>query len=143
MNEKAEVFQAYLNERKITAFTVEEGKDNELHAVVFRSHADISGSRLPVMIILDDSIYGMIRILVAPKVMNSGNKNAVLDLMNGFNKKYKAFKYYADDAGNIIMDTSVLCRGGNADGNMIYAVLNVIIQHLNESYKDIMKVLWQ
>lgn len=142
MNRKAELFQQYLEEKKISAFTVEEVPDDALNTVVFRSHIDINGSRIPTMVILDSSIYCMIRLLIAPQVLNSGNKEALSDLMNGYNKRYKSFKYYADDKGNIVMDTCVLFRNGEADGDMIYTMFHVIIHHLNEAYKDIMKAVW-
>ena len=64
-------------------------------------------------------------------------------MTNGYNKKYKSFKYYADDEGNLVMDTCVLFKDGEADGDMIYTMFNVIINHLNESYKDTMKAVWQ
>ena len=85
----------------------------------------------------------MIRLLVAPKALRDDNREAVLELMNGYNKKYKSFKYYADDEGNLVMDTCVLFKEGEADGDMIYTMFNVIINHLNESYKDTMKAIWQ
>lgn len=143
MNKKAELFQDYLKEKQITAFTVDEIKDDALNTVVFRSHIDVGGNQLPTLVILDSSIYCMIRLLVAPKSLRDDNKEAVLELMNGYNKKYKSFKYYADDEGNLVMDTCVLFKDGEADGDMIYTMFNVIINHLNESYKDTMKAIWQ
>ena len=132
-----------MKEKQITAFTVDEIKDDALNTVVFRSHIDVGGNQLPTLVILDSSIYCMIRLLVAPKSLRDDNKEAVLELMNGYNKKYKSFKYYADDEGNLVMDTCVLFKDGEADGDMIYTMFNVIINHLNESYKDTMKAIWQ
>lgn len=143
MNKKAELFQQYLQRKKISSFTVEEIPDDSLNTVVFRSHIDISGSRIPTLVILDSSIYCMIRLLIAPQVLNSGNKEALSDLMNGYNKKYKSFKYYADDNGNIVMDTCILFPDGVADGDMIYTMFNVIIHHLQGAYRDIMRAVWQ
>ena len=65
MNKKAENFKKYLDEKDIKAFTVDEIKDDQFQTVVFRSAADINGNRLPLIVILDTSIYGMIRVLVA------------------------------------------------------------------------------
>ena len=69
MNKKAELFDAYLKDKKITAFTVDEIKDDPLHTTVFRSHIEVGGARLPTIAILDSSIYAMIRILIAPKAL--------------------------------------------------------------------------
>ena len=131
MNSKAEKFQAYLDEKKINAFTHEEVEGDQFSAEVFR---------LPTIVILDNSVYGMIRVLVAPNAVHDGNENALLKLVNDYNKKFKVFKYYVDDQGSLVLDLCVL--GVEADGNMIYAMFDVIINHLNESYKDIMKAIW-
>lgn len=143
MNKKAEVFQKYLDDKKITAFTTEEIKDDALNTVVFRSHVNIEGNQLPTIVILDSSIYGMIRLLIAPKALRDDNEGAVLKLANRYNKQYKSFKYYIDDEGNLVLDTCILFKDGEADGDLIYTMFDVIITHLNEAYKDIMKAIWQ
>ena len=140
--EQAENFKKYLDEKEIKAFTVDEIKDDQFQTVVFRSAADINGNRLPLIVILDTSIYGMIRVLVAPKVLHDDNEAAVLKLLNTYNKQYKSFKYYVDDEGNLILDTCVLLKDDEVDGDLIYAMFDVIIRHLGESYKELMKSIW-
>lgn len=142
MNKKAENFKKYLDEKEIKAFTVDEIKDDQFQTVVFRSAADINGNHLPLIVILDTSIYGMIRVLVAPKVLHDDNEAAVLKLLNMYNKQYKSFKYYIDDEGNLILDTCVLLKDDEVDGDLIYAMFDVIIRHLGESYKELMKSIW-
>lgn len=143
MNKKAELFSKYLKEKKIEAFVTDEIRDDPLNTVVFRSHIEVNGARLSTIVILDSSIYGMIRVLVAPKALRKDNMAAVRELMDGFNRKYKALKYYTDGEGNLVLDACILFRNGEADGDMIYTIFGVIIQHLNESYRKIMKTLWK
>lgn len=143
MNKKAELFQAYLKEKDIHAFTVEDIPDDPLHTAVFRSHIEAGGAELPALVILDSSIYCMIRVLVAPKALRDDNRLALMELMDGYNRRYKAFKYYTDREGNLVLDACVLFKNGEADGDMIYTVFGVLIPHLNEAYRDIMKVIWQ
>ncbi len=142
MNEKAKKFSQYLNDKQVSAFTTEE-LDDELHSVVFRSRMDIRGNSLPTIIIWDDSIYGMIRVLVAPRALKESNKEGLLDLINGYNKKYKSFKYYVDDEGSLILDACMLAKTNEADGDMVYILLDVLVQHLHEVYAEIMKAAWQ
>ena len=56
---------------------------------------------------------------------------------------FKSFKYYTDDEGNLILNMCILCRDGEADGDMIYTMFDVLITHLQDAYKYIMKVIWQ
>ena len=83
-----------------------------------------------------------LRVLVAPKVLHDDNEAAVLKLLNTYNKQYKSFKYYIDDEGNLILDTCVLLKDDEVDGDLIYAMFDVIIRHLGESYKELMKSIW-
>ena len=69
MNNRAEAFKKFLEEKNINSFQVNEFKNNEFNTVVFRSNLDIKGQKLPVLVILDDSIYGMIRVFVAAKAL--------------------------------------------------------------------------
>lgn len=142
MNKRAEAFKAYLEEKEIPAFQVDEVKDDQLNTVVFRSAIDINGTQIPTIVILDDSIYGMIRLLIAPKALKDDNEVELLKLLNDYNKKFKSFKYYLDDEGSIILDTCLLFREDGTDGDMIYAMFDVIINHLGDEYKEIMKTVW-
>ena len=143
MNKKAEIFLNYLDEKKIeNVFAIEEMPNDDWESSIFRSNIDIGGNKLPVGIILDNSIYGMIRILIAPNARTDENELAVLRVVNEYNKKYKSFKYYFDDKGSLVLDICILSAEGERLGDLIYAMFDVIINHLNESYKEIMHAIW-
>ena len=82
------------------------------------------------------------RVLIAPQVLHEDNETAVLKLLNDFNKKFKAFKYYLDDSGSLVLDICLISSDEKDVGDMVYAMFDVIIQHLGESYKEIMKSVW-
>ena len=142
MNKKAEQFQEYLKEKELeNVFTLEERED-ELHTALFRSQIDVEGNKLPTVVIFDDSLYGVVRVLVAPKALTEENALAVMKLANGYNKRYKALKYYLDDAGALLLDVAILSVEGERTGDMVYAMFDVMIRHLNEAYKEIMRAVW-
>lgn len=143
MNGKAESFKAYLDEKKITSFTVDEMKDDQLNSVVFRSNIEINGQQLPTIVVFDSSIYGMIRILVAPKVLNNKNETELFKEVNNLNKTYKSFKYYFDNEGSLIVDCCILLKDGKVDGDLIYTMFEVIIRNLNSEYKKMMQIIWK
>ena len=57
---KAAKFDEFLSSNNINCFSKEE-IDNEMHSIVYRAHMEVSSQNLPTMIVLDDSIYTMIR----------------------------------------------------------------------------------
>lgn len=135
MNKKAESFKKYLDDNKIKSFTVDEIADDALNSVVFRSNIEINGQQLPTIVVLDSSIYGMVRVLVAQRVLNDANEAELLKELNRLNKGYKSFKYYFDDNGSLILDCCILFKDVS-DGDLIYTMFDVIIRHLNGEYKN-------
>lgn len=142
MNKKAELFKNYLEEKKITCFEIQEVPDDKLNTVVFRSHIEVEGQQLPTLIILDSSIYTMIRVRVANEALKDDNKTALIEAINKINAQYKIFKYYFTEDGALILDAYVLNRPEELDGDMIYTVLDVLVKHLQDEYKQIMKLIW-
>jgi len=142
MNKKAEIFKKYLAEKKITCFQVEAVEEDKLNTVVFRSFIEVDGQQLPTLVILDSSIYGMIRVKLANNVLKEDKKTALFQHINDINRKYKIFKYYFAEDGSLFLDSYVLNKSGAVDCEMIYTVLDVIIKHLNEEYKNVMKLIW-
>ena len=69
MNTKAEVFSKYLEDKEIKAFQVEEIADDAQHTVVYRSHIEVEGQQLPTLVLLDDSVFSMVRVQVAPQAL--------------------------------------------------------------------------
>jgi len=140
MNKKAQDFQAMLDKEKSTAF-VSEAIEDEFHSVVFRSHLVIRGQQLPFMIIIDDSLYTILRTVIVPQA-KAADQNALLQYLNEMDQKYKAFKYYADGAGNILLDCCVPASDEKFDPEVIRAMIQVILQQLENDYPEIMKVVW-
>lgn len=142
MNKKAEKFEKMLKENKIECFQKEEVKD-ELHTCLFRSFMEIEGLQLPVVVILDDSIYSIFRTLVIGKGVNEKNHKDVVDIVNTLNATYKSFKYIVSENGEIILDACVPCTDEGFDPNLIRVMIDVAIKNLNENYRKIVKTVWE
>ncbi|MDY6290610.1 MAG: hypothetical protein SPL86_03910 [Succiniclasticum sp.] len=143
MNKKAEQFHAFLEEQKITVFQMEELEGNELHTVVFRSYLGVEGQQLPTIVIIDDSIFSIIRVQIAPQALKEENTAELLKLVNGQNVMYKPFKLFFDNRGNLMLDVCLVTEGDKLEGNAVYQIFSVIINYLDENYREIMKTVWQ
>ena len=142
MNKKAQIFQEYLQEKNITCFQVQEVPNDELNTVVFRSSIEVEGQQLPTLVITDSSIYTMIRVRVANQALKEGNEVALIKAINKINVQYKIFKYYFAEDGALILDSYLLEKPEELDGDMVYTVLDIIVKHLLAEYKNIMKLIW-
>ena len=85
MNIKAEVFNKYLEEKEIKAFQVEEIADDAQHTVVYRSHIEVEGQQLPTLVLLDDSVFSMVRVLVASRALTAENELELQRLASEYN----------------------------------------------------------
>ena len=142
MNKKAQIFQEYLQEKNITCFQVQEVPNDELNTVVFRSSIEVEGQQLPTLVITDSSIYTMIRVRVANAALKEGNETELLKAIGKLNSHYKIFKYYFAEDGALILDSYLLEKPEELDGDMVYTVLDIIVKHLLAEYKNIMKSIW-
>lgn len=142
MNKKAELFKAFLDERKINVFQMLEVPNDQLNTVVFRSNIEVEGQKLETVLLLDNSIYNIIRVRVADGALKAANEVALIKAINEMNAKYKVFKYYFVEGGNLILDACVPSRAGEIDPEMLLTVMDVIVKHLAEDYKEIMKTIW-
>lgn len=142
MNQKAENFKKFLDDNKITDFTIDVPEDDQLHTAIFRSNVTVNGTSLPTIFILDDSVYGMIRVFIAPNAINAKNLESLSQLINEYNMTYKSFKYFTDSEGSLILDTCFILPTDEVDGEIVYALYRNITQHLETAYKDIMKIIW-
>ena len=142
MNKKAQLFQEYLQEKNINCFQVQEVPEDALNTVVFRSTIEVEGQQLPTLVITDSSIYTMIRVRVANQALKEGNEEALIKVINKINAQYKIFKYYFAEDGALILDSYLLEKPEELDGDMVYTVLDIIVKHLLAEYKNIMKLIW-
>ena len=143
MNSKAEQFKKFLEERDINVFQMEEIEGNEQHAVVFRSFIAVEGQQLPTMVVVDDSLFSIIRVQIVPQVLNTENVAELMKLANEQNLIYKPFKLFFDARGDLMLDSCLMADGETLDGNAIYQMFNVIVNYLDENYRNIMKTVWR
>ena len=110
--------------------------------VVFRSHMDIEGQQLPTLVILDNSIFVQIRVVLLKKARSKEKELEVLQVLNEENMKYKPFKLYFSQEGDCILDVSLVTEQEKLSGDMVYTMFKVLIDYLNENYRKIMKAIW-
>ena len=142
MNKNAEAFKAYLEEKDIKVFEVEELEGDNQETAVFRSHVTTEGQQLPTVVILDNSIFALIRVQISPKALTESNQLELLKMVNEESAAYKPFKLYLNGNGDLMLDVCLVVDE-ELKGDMVYTMFSVIINYLNANYRKIMKCIWQ
>lgn len=141
MNKKATKFQEMLTEKKIDAFQTEELKD-KFDTTVFRSHLEVKGQYLPLMVLLDDSLYSIVRVIIASKAIDEKSRPHVLEHIDHLNRGFKVFKYFTTDDGSLVLDACVPSAEDAFDPEAMRIVIDVVLEHLQNSYKETMEAIW-
>ena len=141
MNLKATKFTNFINERNINVFQMQE-IDGDMHPVVYRSAMEVGGQNLPTMLVIDDSIYVMLQVRVGAGLVKESNKAAVMEHVNSLNENYKVFKYYANENGDIVIESCIPTTDEEFMPELVHAVIDVVLKHLNEEYPKLMKTVW-
>ena len=127
---KAEKFDKFMKEREVSGFHKEE-YDDQFRTVVYFSGLQTAGQQQFVQVVLNDSIYGMIKVLIGHKVVNAENQAKVLEYVNQLNNRFGAFKYIVTQDGNLELDCSLVANDETFDPEVIVVMLlNVIQPHL-------------
>ncbi len=142
MNVKAEKLSKFLEANMPNVFQITEIPNNVLHAVSYQAPMMVQRQNLPFMMFVDDSMFIMLQVRVAYGVVKESNKAAILNLINEMNATYKVFKYYVDEQNSIILESCVLSTDEAFSPELVNDTINWIVNHLNEEYKNIMKVVW-
>ena len=142
MNKNAEAFKAYLDEKDIHVFEVEELEGESQGTAVFRSHITTEGQQLPAIVILDESVFALVRVQISPKALTESNQLELLKLANEETAAYKPFKLYLNGDGDLMLDVCVVADD-ELKGDTIYTMFSVIINYLDANYRKFMKRIWQ
>ena len=141
MNLKAQKFSNFINERNINVFQIQD-LEGDMHPVVYRSAMEVGDQNLPTMLVIDDSIYVMLQVRVGAGLVKDSNRAAVMAHMNSLNENYKVFKYYANENGDIVIESCIPTTDEEFMPELVHAVIDVVLKHLNEEYPKLMKTVW-
>ena len=142
MIKKAEDFKLYLEKNNVSAFQMEEIENDANGTVVFRTHVTVKGQQLPTALILDNSIFAVIRIQISPQALTSENELALSKMVNEENAKYKPFKLYFNGNGDLMLDVCIIAKDNVLSADEVFMMYNIIINYLDASYRTIMKAIW-
>ncbi|MDY3296674.1 YbjN domain-containing protein [Selenomonas sp.] len=140
-NTKALDFQSFLVDNNINVFSTETLED-DYQTVIFRSRIETKGQILPTAVLIDTSIFTILRTQIVTGVAME-KRDRIVKYLNGLNAQYKIFKYYLREDGSIYLDICLPFVDETFDSKMIQLMLSVLVQHLEATYDDLMAEIWK
>ena len=143
MNSKAQAFVETLKTYKVENwFEVEEYHD-DFDSVVFRGFIDAVGYRVPTFVILDTSIFSMIRLVLSQEEVRDEKRVEVLDYINQLNEDFKLCKYYINSADNkLYLDVCVPALDEQFNPTFLLRIMTDLLQdHLNQHMELLVRTM--
>ena len=135
MNKKAEIFNKYVE--KLSGddiFSIQETQD-DFDTVLFRSSLEVKdGYQVPMIVILDNTVYSIVRIWAALRSITAENSTNIADYINQMNRQFKSFKYYVNEDGDLVLDAVVPCSAEKFDAKLMTEIIDSAYEHLQEVY---------
>lgn len=130
-NKKRSLFDRFLREEEISCFDVKAIGDEE-GTVLYRSYLDTALGTMPLYVILDSSIYTVIRVVVGGGIVTENNRVALMEFANAANRQYKKFKFYVEDSDQTFyLDCVYMSRSEEFVPQLLYGLMNSIIEYID------------
>ena len=137
MNPKSLLFDKFLKEEEIISFERKDF-DDEDGTVVYRSYIKSPLWDMPLFVILDNSIYSVIRLVLGPEKVTAQNMNALNALINRDNATYKNYKLYIDEQdSSLYLDSVYMCGDDAFEPALMYALMSSIVDYIPESVGEL------
>ena len=106
--------------------------------VVYRSYIKAPLWDMPLFVILDNSIYSVIRLVLGPEKVTAQNMAALNALINRDNATYKNYKLYIDEQdSSLYLDCVYMCGDDAFEPALMYALMSSIVDYIPESVGEL------
>ena len=134
MNKKAELFNEYVSTLGNDIFSIQETQD-DFDTVLFRSSLEVKdGYQVPMIVVLDNTVYSIVRIWAALRSVTAENSTKIADYINQMNRQFKSFKYYVNEDGDLVLDAVVPCDAEHFAAKLMTEIIDSAYAHLQEVY---------
>ena len=142
MADKVEKMQPFLADNKIECFDVQKLED-ERHTTIFRSRMEVKGQLLPMAVLMDDSVYVILQVQIAPQVVDEAKLAELAAAINNMNNNVRPFKFTVSDRGDFMLNACITAENNTFNPVLLNAIMGEALKFLEAQYANIMEVIWK
>lgn len=142
LENKIEKMQQFLTDNKIECFDVQKLED-ERHTTIFRSRMEVKGQILPMAVLMDDSVYIILQVQIAPQVINEAKLAELAVAINNMNNNVRPFKFTVSDKGDFMLNACITAENNTFNPVLLNAIIGEALKFLEAQYANIMEVIWK
>ena len=140
MLKKAESLYKYLAEQNIGNFNVQE-LDNEQQSVIFQSTFPLDKNLMPVGIIVDTTIFTIIRIKLVENLLDDRNILEAYRCITKANGRNKIAKYYITPDMTIYVDACIPQEEPVFSPKLVVDILHLMLQNIRQELPILLEML--
>ena len=141
MENKIEKMTKFLEENKIECFDIQKLED-EHHTTIFRSRMEVKGQLLPMALLMDDSVYMMLQVQIAPQVIDEEKLKALAGAINNMNNTVRPFKFTVSERGDLMLNACITAENNTFNPALTNAIMAEVVKFLEAQYGNIMEAVW-
>ena len=142
MADKVEKMQQFLADNKIECFDVQK-LDDERHTTIFRSRMEVKGQLLPMAVLMDDSVYVILQVQIAPQVVDEAKLAELAGAINNMNNNVRPFKFTVSDRGDFMLNACITAENNTFNPVLLNAIMGEALKFLEAQYANIMEAIWK
>lgn len=140
--DKIAKMQQFLTDNKIECFDVQKLED-ERHTTIFRSRMEVKGQILPMAVLMDDSVYIILQVQIAPQVVDEAKLAELAVAINNMNNNVRPFKFTVSDRGDFMLNACITAENNTFNPVLLNAIIGEALKFLEAQYANIMEVIWK
>ena len=141
MENKIEKMTQFLADNKIECFDIQKLED-EQHTTIFRSRMEVKGQLLPMALLMDDSVYLMLQVQIAPQVIDEEKLKALAAAINNMNNNVRPFKFTVSDRSDFMLNACITAENNTFNPALVNAIMGEALKFMEAQYGNIMEAVW-
>lgn len=141
MENKIEKMTKFLEENKIECFDIQKIED-EHHTTIFRSRMEVKGQLLPMALLMDDSVYMMLQVQIAPQVIDEAKLKDLAAGINNMNNNVRPFKFTVSERGDLMLNACITAENNTFNPALVNAIMGEAVKFMEAQYGNIMEAVW-
>ena len=141
MENKIEKMTQFLADNKIECFDIQKMED-EHHTTIFRSRMEVKGQLLPMALLMDDSVYMLLQVQIAPQVIDEEKMKTLAAAINNMNNNVRPFKFTVSEKGDLMLNACITAENNTFNPALTNAIMAEAVKFLEAQYGNIMEAVW-
>lgn len=115
--------------------------DTDDNNKILRSNLLIEGQRLPLFVVLNNTVYSYIQVHLTTVTPEKAAK--CYTWLNTLNNNFNMLKYHIAANGNVVVTCSIPSGDDKFDPALVIALIDQVKLHLEKVFPELMQKIWQ